>query len=385
MQPGNVTATIRTTGAEQRREALLTRLTAEVPRMRQRAVTLDHDGGFPTDDIALLRAAGALAAPLPCALGGTGMGTEPEGSTALMQALRLIGEGGLSVGRLFEGHVNALRLITRYGGPAQVARAAADACAGHLFGLWVTDAPDAPLRAGGNGVLTGAKEPCSGAGHAGRALITARMPDGATRMLLLTPSSAVHTDLTGWDPSGMRGTGSGRVSFDGERYEPDDLIGAPGDYLRQPEFSAGAWRTSAVTLGGLSTLCELLCGELAARGRDADPHQQARIGTTVIALETSALWVWRAACVAECEHGRSANDIANYVNLARIAVERACLDAIQLAQRSLGMSAFRRGTLIELVMRDLAMYLRQPAPDITLTEAAAHFARHPLPPLPPVC
>ena len=68
------------------------------------------------------------------------------------------------------------------------------------------------------------------------------------------------------------------------------------------------------------------------------------------------------------------------VNLARIAVERAALDVITLVQRSLGLSALH-GVAIRpsALMRDLATYLRQPAPDETLTEAAAWFAQRELP------
>ncbi len=65
------------------------------------------------------------------------------------------------------------------------------------------------------------------------------------------------------------------------------------------------------------------------------------------------------------------------VGLARIAVESACLDAMRLVQRSLGLSAFRQGNPVERICRDLSTYLRQPAPDEVLTEAAAWFAGNP--------
>ena len=41
------------------------------------------------------------------------------------------------------------------------------------------------------------------------------------------------------------------------------------------------------------------------------------------------------------------------VGLGRIAVEFACLEAMQLAQRSVGLTAFRRGTPMERLCRDL--------------------------------
>jgi hypothetical protein len=65
--------------------------------------------------------------------------------------------------------------------------------------------------------------------------------------------------------------------------------------------------------------------------------------------------------------------VAEYVNLARRAVEAACLEALQLAQRSLGLAAFVDSNPIEHLMRDLATYLRQPAMDEGLEEAAAYF------------
>jgi hypothetical protein len=49
---------------------------------------------------------------------------------------------------------------------------------------------------------------------------------------------------------------------------------------------------------------------------------------------------------------------------------------MRLVQRSLGLSSFRQGNPIELICRDLGTYLRQPAPDEVLTEAAVWFAGH---------
>jgi len=63
------------------------------------------------------------------------------------------------------------------------------------------------------------------------------------------------------------------------------------------------------------------------------------------------------------------------VGLGRIAVEQACLDAMRHIQRSVGLSAFRQGSAIERICRDLQTYLRQPAPDEVLTEATQWFTR----------
>ena len=362
----------------QRRTQLLAALADGVPAMQRHAVEHDRDTSFPADDILRLRDLGALAAPVPVALGGLGMGTEPAGALALSDALRLLGRGSLSVGRLYEAHVNAIRLVARIGTAEQMRQAAENTLAGHLFGLWVTDAADTPLRILPDGSLQGAKFPCSGAGHATRALVTAQAADGATLMLMIAVPPGARADMSGWDTHGMRASISGRMDLTG--LPAGNSLGQPGDYLKQPDFSAGAWRTSAVTLGGLEALAWAFREHLSARGRAADPHQLVRVGEVLTAQETARLWVRRAALLGEANEG-GAGDIANTINLARIAVESACLDAIRIVQRGLGMSAFRRGTLIELLFRDLGMYLRQPAPDETLTEAAAHFLQRDLPQL----
>jgi alkylation response protein AidB-like acyl-CoA dehydrogenase len=361
--------------AAERRHALLQTIAALVPAIANSAAAHDHDGAFPADALAALRTANALPAPLPVPLGGLGFGTEPRAAQDTAQLLRLIGRASLPLGRVYEGHVNALRLVCRLGTPDQAARAAADAAAGHLFGVWNTDPAQHPLALH-NGQLTGAKILASGAGHVTRALVTAAGDPRPLLLVRLPPST--RADLSAWTAHGMRASATGRVTFDGLGPDDFDRIGPPGAYLAQPDFSAGAWRVLAVQLGGLDALLAELRHGLRARGRESNPHQLARVGAALIAQETAALFVRRAADLADSPT-HSANEIVAYVGLARIAVETACLDAMRLAQRSLGLPAFMRPAAVERICRDLATYLRQPVPDETLTEAAAWFMDHDLP------
>ena len=322
---------------------------------------------------------GLLAAPLPEALGGLGMGTEPDGAADLLAAFRALGGANLSVGRLFEGHVNALRLVVRIGRGAQMRQAAADALAGALFGIWNTDDPAAPLRLGPDFTLRGAKAFCSGAGHVDRALVTVPAANGP-QLVLLALAPGERADLSGWTAPGMRASRSGAMRLDGFAVTPECLVGAPGDYLRQPDFAAGAWRTSAVTLGGLEAMAAAAGAQLVARGRADDPQQRARIGQVLIAQETAALWLWRASALAEAEpEPDAAEDVVAYVGLARLAVERAALDAMQLVQRSLGLPGLMPPNPVERIGRDLTIYLRQPVPDLVLHEAVGRFMARPMP------
>jgi alkylation response protein AidB-like acyl-CoA dehydrogenase len=156
----------------------------------------------------------------------------------------------------------------------------------------------------------------------------------------------------------------------------DTIFGAAGDYLRQPDFSAGAWRASAVTVGALGALVDAVRAELVARGRLGHPQQRERLGRMLIHAKSARLWLRDVAPAAEGAE-EDADCTVAVVNLARIAIEAACLDTIQLVQRSLGLSAFMQSNKVERMCRDLATYLRQPAPDEALDEAAGYFANHP--------
>jgi len=351
------------------RPTALERLTE---RLRARAAAVDAQATFPAEDVADVRAAGWLAAPLPRRFGGQGFGTEPDGALGLLALLSALGRGSIATGRLFEAHVNALKLVSAYGTEDQLARVAADVHAGHLFGLWVTEAPPGlTLR---HGVLRGRKSICSGAGHVTRALVTAQAghDDPVMALISLRPDERVVPAT--WHLAGVRGAVTAAMELSGLQAE---VIGQPGDYLRQPEFSAGAWRTSAVTLGAMQALSACVRDILVERGRAKNPHQLERVGKLRIAEQTARLWLEHAAPIAEGMH--APGDVAGLVNLARIAVEAAALQMIELAQRALGIAAFMAGSEPERLMRDLATYLRQPAPDETLTEAAAWFMTRDLP------
>lgn len=340
----------------------------------QHASALDHDGGFPEEDIAALQAHGLLAAPLPRSLGGAGLGSCGPGALALLHVLRRLGYGSLPLGRLYEGHVNAVKLILCYGSPAQHAVLARDLLDGRLFGVWNTQAADGvrlvPMPEGGLR-LEGCKIYASGAGHVERPLITAHCADDSIRMIAPKLVPGERADLSGWVAHGMRASATGTVNFTGLQVGAAELIGEPGDYLRQPIFSGGAWRFAAVHLGGLERLLDELRRHLGRTGRAADPYQLARVGQAAIAAETAHLWLRRACLLAE-DVAADGDLVVAYVNLARLAVERAALDVLELTQRSIGLAGFLRTHPVERLGRDLATYLRQPAPDRALAQAASY-------------
>lgn len=346
------------------------------PRLFAQAGETDVVGAFPTQEFEWLRAAGLLMAGLPAALGGAALHA-PAATHSLLKTLQHIGRGNLAVGRVYEGHFNALQLIQQLGTAAQVARYAADARAGRLFGVWNTEDPAEGVHlealANGRYRLRGAKTFASGAGHVTRPLIAGALPDGQGWQLFVLPADTQPPvlDTCFWRPLGMRASASFRADLTGLELESEDLIGPPNAYYRQPAFSGGAIRFAAVQLGGAEAVFEETQSFLRGLGRTDDPYQRQRLGEMAIALESGRQWLRGAAEHAARPGGATeegAEATVAYANMTRTAIETICLDMLQKAERCVGARGLLQPLAFERLHRDLTHYLRQPAPDGALAD-----------------
>jgi alkylation response protein AidB-like acyl-CoA dehydrogenase len=298
---------------------------------------------------------------------GAGLATEASKVDRLHDLLRRIGGANLSAGRLFEGHVNAVKLVFAFGNAFQRAEVRDGVLAGDLMGVWNAEAPPGvrlESEAGGL-VLQGSKIYASGVGLLKRPLITARDVDGALHITAPKAANRAPFDLSGWRMRGMRATATGTIHLDGVSVETTEIIGGPGDYYRSPGFRGGAWRFATVQLGALEEIVRLMTQGLKSRGRAADVHQKARLGQAEIAVQTARLWTLHAADVVE-GGASSAAEADACAGMARLTVERMALEVIELAERALGLMAFSEAEPIERIVRDLSTYLRQPFPDAVL-------------------
>ena len=324
---------------------------------------------IPAETWRALFGSGLAMAPFPAQEGGEDLAS-PRMHRDLVAILRLIGAADLSVARLFEGHVNAVALVCRYGTPAQIKRLARDVAAGAFSAVWgADDAAGLSLeRHGGSWLLKGRKILASGAGFVTRPVVTAKR-DGGQVMLLPRLEPGERADASGWTAQGMRSTATGAVDFSGMMLDAEQLLGGPGDFMRQPHFSGGAWRFCAVHLGAAERLVDLLREHLVARGRDGDPYQLQRVAQCAAATTTASFWVCDAARRLADEDADPAATVA-FVNLTRMVTERAALDVLEAVHRGAGLNAFIRPNPIERISRDLSTYLRQPVPDLAMADAA---------------
>ena len=295
--------------------------------------------------------------------------------------LKEIGGGNLVIGRIYEGHVNALQLIQTFGSKEQARAYGDDAKQNKIFGVWNAEAEDGvkiiPLN-NGKYRLEGSKTFCTGCGHVQRPFVNGKLPDGSWQMCIVAMDevlTVVNSDW--WQPSGMRATVSYKVDFTGVEVAASALIGKPGDYFRQPWLSGGVIRFAAVQLGGAEALFNATRQYLQKLNRGGHPHQQERLGQMAIAIESGKLWLQGAARLVDNYapvFGGSAEDgseqaakLVAYANMVRTAIEQICLDTIQLSQRSIGTLGLLPPEPMERIIRDLTLYLRQPAFDAAIT------------------
>lgn len=335
-----------------------------VSTLQSLAARYDRERSFPEASFQIIRETGLLGIPFAT--------TSPDAWINVLEILKHIGRGDLSVGRVYEGHVNAIQLIQTFGTPEQVQTTRREVEEDqHLFAVWNTEAGDGvhldPLPGGGVR-MRGSKTFASGAGNVQRPIVTGRLPDGGWQMCVVpVEQTNLAIDPSWWQPPGMHGSTSFKVDFTGVELPAERLIGPPDAYHLQPWFSGGAIRFAAVHLGGAEALLDETRAFLRSLGRTGDPLQQARAGNAAILVESGNLWVKGAAeAVAIWPEWNPDADIEraiNYANMTRLAIEKICTDMMELTAQSVGARGMLAPHPIERIMRDLILYLRQPAPD----------------------
>ena len=343
----------------------------------------DDDGTFPERVFGWLAEAGLLAVTLP----GGDLDDQLPGTSGLLQLLKRIGSGNLAVGRVYEGHVNALNLIGHYATPGQKRTWYDDAAQHHrLFSVWNTQVGDGVrihVIGSGRYVLDGSKTFCSGSGWIDRPLVTGELvgADQTGWQMCIIPTErvkAIPQDARFWQPLGMRASVSYKLDFTGVELSDDDLLGQPGDYFRQPHFGGGAIRFAAVQLGGAESLFDATRALLTSMNRTDDGFQKTRLAEMAYLIESGNQWIDTAGRKTDewQTRGNEAEKIVAYANMIRTAIEEICLRVMQLAERSVGARGLMRPLPFERIHRDLTFYLRQPAPDATLTDIGQYVLKN---------
>lgn len=169
---------------------------------------------------------------------------------ALIHTMLAAGRGDVPLARLFEGHVDALRILDQ-AGRVPVADA--------LYGVWASRSQRTGVSARRNDdelVLTGTIRFASGTGVIDRALVPVWL-DADTHLLIDLDVGGLPVDTTQWSTSAMEVSRSHTVAVADVGVAADQVIGAPGFYLGRSGFFPGGVGVAACWAGGAARIADL--------------------------------------------------------------------------------------------------------------------------------
>lgn len=159
----------------------------------------------------------------------------------------------LSLGRLVEGHADAMGIL------AEAGMQPADP--GATYGVWAArsrgDGTTARLETDG-WHLAGQKPFCSGSGLLERALVTADTADGYRLFDIDVAHHVISTQPDSWPAVGMADSQSETLEFGGSAVPLHGAVGGADFYLERPGFWFGAIGVAACWYGGAAGLVEQL-------------------------------------------------------------------------------------------------------------------------------
>ncbi len=284
------------------------------------AAALDAQPAFPHAAFDALRAAGAL--------------TPPPTRAEEWGLVRRVAKADGSVGRIFEGHLNAYERLCIDGIAPE----------GHLLGVWGADpAPGEGEPAAIQGdELHGVKVFCSGAGGLDRALVIAQ-----GTLVYVDLHENVEIDRSWYRSGGMRASESHRVVFHGAT-----IIATLGSLTREPWFARDAIRTAACWAGILDAAVEAALRDLAAKP-ETDDLRALAAGRIVTAQNTIDRWFEHAA-----SQPPEADLRATAIGL-RATVADAGATIITCAANATGSRPFATGTALDRARRDFELFVLQ--------------------------
>ncbi|MHB1988746.1 MAG: acyl-CoA dehydrogenase [Acidimicrobiales bacterium] len=320
----------------------------------------------PTSALVDLAASGLLdppGFPLPAAGRTAEAALEAERASRptmeRFEALATVASHDVALGRLVEGHVDAIGILAEAGA---LHSCQAPVWKGAALGVWA-GGPPGDVRTSrardGSMRLQGTRRWCSGAGTLTHALVTAvtgsARPDPDVRPCLFLvdlSSDRVFIDQTSWPAVGMSRTDTFDVTFDGLLLEPGSLIGKPGWYGARAGFWQGGTGVAACWWGAARGVADAL------RASD-DLYLRAAHG-----LVGAQLWAMQCA-LSTCAESFDAdpfdkrNLAARQAQLTRLLVEQRSAEVLRLVGEATGAGPLCRDSGHAHRVADLTVYLRQ--------------------------
>lgn len=183
----------------------------------------------------------------------------------------------LSLGRLAEGHSDALAIL------AEAGMKPLDEAA--LYGVWASrsrNGDTSAQRVAGGWRLSGVKEFCSGSGIIDRSLVSADTPEGYRMFDIALKDQVVGVRKNSWPAVGMASSLSETLIFGGPIVAVDREVDGPDFYTKRPGFWFGAAGVAACWYGGARALVASLFESQVPTPSD---HVLADVGRAVAEVE----------------------------------------------------------------------------------------------------
>ena len=345
-----------------------------------RAAEYDSSATFPFEDFDDLFRAGLHAPVVPKEYGGLGLGPYAGDVFTLWMMTKEIARVDLSLARCWEGHVNSLVLLDGMATEEQKARWFRGVVErGEKWVAWSGEPqarkPGEPVRFGtrvekvdGGYFIEGNKAFATSAGGAQWAilLVNTAGPGGVrhaeagsldTQLMMACNLSdpTVEIDTSWWDPIGMRATVSHLVHFQ-QTFIPDcDVIGSPGQYLKEGWQTCFIPHYAATFLGAAEAAYDYALEYVTSQNKIEDPYVQHHIGQMSVNVETAHLWLRHVARLWETGRYLEAQ-IAG--SRARHVVEHLAESTVNDCIRACGARSLIRPSVLERIYRDLSFYVR---------------------------
>jgi alkylation response protein AidB-like acyl-CoA dehydrogenase len=346
--------------------------------LRRGVESLDRGMRGPDEELLAFRNFGLLSAPLPVAYGGQNWGLSPPTASPLFKLLMAIGGISLPMARLFEGHVNAVRLIHANGTDDQKSHVFGKVRHGALLGVWGADGSN-PVKLSAEGGLSGQKILASGIGYVSLAIVTTTDEAEKHQMVLVDSSDPARQSPEDWDVSAMVGSVSGGFDCSAITITSSERLGKTGAMFQEPDFHGGLWRLCACYAGAMQAIVDALINKHKLSRGFQDSLNCHRIGQAIICARSAANWS-EAACMAAEGSGSSSTDAAvAHVLFAREAIEREAVHLFDIAERMGGTAIHFRAHTTGRMIRDLRLYLRQAGLDNKLSYAVELWLKNDLP------
>lgn len=311
--------------------------------------------------------------------GGLGLGPYSGDVFTLWMMTKELAKADLSLARCWEGHTNSLVLLEGMADEEQKARWFEGVVRrGEKWVAWSGEpqarAPVEKVKFGttverveGGYLVRGNKVFATSATGARWAILlvstegpggirhSTAPPDSQLLMACDLSDPSVTKDASWWNPIGMRATVSHLVKFDRTFIPDSDLIGYPGQYLKEGWQTCFIPHYASAFTGAAEAAYDFALEYITSQDKGADPYVQQHLAKMSVNVETAHLWLRHVARMWEkgrYDEARLAGSRARHV------VEHLALETVEHCIRACGARCLNRPSSLERVYRDLSFYVR---------------------------